>query len=184
MQNHTMDISSRVVVFLLAVLSLLGLCLWSLGHDPTAGAVPKKDDDKTLLDASAVQETFCAGGASSSGRDGTISWDCDANRRDFTLGYRSDLLTPDACLSKSGISPQWTYWYYPNIMDHPCTDYSAEDAREARKPLRRCLTGCPPETDDPFGFHPYPPAPSDCPLIPTPPYDRAGEVRPTIPDPF
>lgn len=129
------------------------------------------------------KESFCA--SSGSGCRASQSFlsdtptDCDANRRDYVLGY---LGQPEQCPPK--VSPRWTYWYYPNVMDHPCSDYT-----DTTTPKSSCgvkTTQQPSQNNDdlPFLFDPLDPAPSDCPIFPAPPYLPIGSDHLTIPDPF
>lgn len=180
----------------LIVLVLLSCVAWLLD---LAGVVPRRilrsipaqqdlgkelytdSDSRLTTDNSAeghgstAREDFCAG-ALGCGGDSSGS-ECDANRRDFTLGYQGSPPPPD-CPNR--LSPQWTYWYFPNVRDRPCTDYQAVSA-----------SGIPPTADTPYSPPTAfendfpPPAPSDC------PYDPQGELyRPvssdtlTIPHPF
>lgn len=119
------------------------------------------------------REDFCAGVYPCGDRGS----ECDANRRDFILGYEG-APPPTDCPNR--LSPQWTYWFFPNVRDRPCTDYQTGSG-----------SGVPPTADTPytpstaFENEFLAPAPSDC------PYDPQGELyRPmasdslTIPNPF
>jgi len=146
---------------------------------------------KILPSTTPGKEPFCASTATGACRgtgemiDDTTT-DCSANRRDFTLGYRGSPMDKDCA---ENISPQWTYWYYPNIFDHPCTDYDSPTTEKqcvASRPFvcHRPTTDEPVIPDQPFLFDPLPPARPDCPIDPIPPYQPIGTRHLTFPNPF
>lgn len=134
-----------------------------------------------------ITEPFCASSLTCSPPQDTTL--CDANRKDFTLGLLPD---PEPCRSRV-ISPQWTYWYYPNIQDTSCdafndpehvpTDYKhnlalleSSDTTVSVDESDSMLNA-----DRPFGFNPLAPARTDCPLVYPPPYVPVNTRDLTIP---